>query len=248
MRLILASLVILGLWAAQPVLAQQPMAEEHYSHLPEVQTQGLVIENGIVWESSGGYGQSFVVKWELATGKVLRRVDLTPQLYAQGLTKFGDRLFLLTWKAGIAYELDADTLTVLREHQYEGDGWGLTNNGTQLIMSNGSDLLLFRNPETFAIEYQYRVRLVDTSLYGLNELEWVEGSIYANVLDTDMIVQIDEVNGRVERRIRLVSVINSQQGQRGQRKPGQANGIAYDKERGELLYTGKYWPFLYKLQ
>ena len=221
-------------------LLASPPSKAHFS---KVFTQGLIIKNNIVWESSGLYGKSLLTKWNLDTGKVIKQRKLANKYFAEGLTELNGHLYQLTWKAGIAFEIDMNTLATIKQHSYQGEGWGLTANGTQLIMSNGSDVLQYINPVTFKTESSIKVHIGQSPINNLNELEWINGMIWANVYQTDYIVVIDPRTGEVMDKYYLPNLLSS-----NIKKPGVLNGIAYDESNGKIWITGKKWPFLYEFQ
>ena len=208
-------------------------------HFAKVFTQGLIIKDNIVWESSGLYGKSLLTKWDLNTGKILKQKKIEKRYFAEGLTELNGSLFLLTWKAGVAFEINQDTLETIKKHHYTGEGWGLTSNGKQLIMSNGSDSLQFINPQTFKLEKTIHVHVENAAIRNLNELEWIDGMIWANIYQTDYIVVIDPETGLVVKNYYLPHLLKG-------RKPGVLNGIAYDKVQKKIWVTGKNWPLLFE--
>lgn len=240
----LAALFILCLSSTLSAAASYDVVGEK-PHRTSAFTQGLLVSSsGELIESSGNYGQSDIAFLDPAKpNQVLRKRNLSSKLFAEGLSQHGDELILLTWKQGQALVLDIKTLKHRRTFRYSGEGWGLTSNGEQLIMSNGSAELLFRNPETFAIERRLRVIHNGRPLKRLNELEWVDGALFANVWFSNSIYAINPATGKVIEEWDL-SALSTQQ-------PAGAdvlNGIAYDPKRELFLITGKYWPTLYELK
>lgn len=226
---------------------------ERYPHDTDSFTQGLELMGERIYESSGRYGKSWV-EYRPApdrTGAAARdpstwhRRTLPQEWFAEGLTLFNNELYVLTWRAGRALVLDPDTLATRRIHRYSGEGWGLTNDGYQLIMSDGSSTLRFINPENFEVRRQLTVTEQGQPLNQLNELEWAEGWILANLWLSDDVVVIDPETGVVAQRLRLAALYP-----RHQRGPGVdvLNGLAWDAEDGSLLLTGKLWPELYRLR
>lgn len=214
-------------------------------HRPHAFTQGLVLgENNTLFESSGNYGKSHLVRLEPGSGhRVAARTDLPAYLFAEGLTLHADALYLLTWKAGVCFLYDPKTLQKLGRLEYYGQGWGLTSNGRQLIMSNGSQELSFRNARTFETESTLNVTLNGRALTRLNELEWVNGLIYANIWYEDTIVAIDPVSGRVVEQVDLSALRNYEH-----KSADALNGIAYKPESNTFLVTGKYWSQIYEIK
>ena len=237
--------------ALQP---QQPAEIPTYSyrvvrsfpHDPDAFTQGLLYDNGFLYESTGQYGQSSLRKVELETGTVVQLHQLDDRFFAEGLALFGNRLFQLTWRAnkGFAYRLDS--FEPLAEFSYPTEGWGLTYDGELLVMSDGSATLYFRDPFTFAEVSRITVAAHDRPVSQLNELEWVAGEVFANIWQTDTIARIDPETGQVSGWIDLTGLL-SDEDRRGSNAEV-LNGIAYDPEGERLLVTGKWWPKLYQIE
>lgn len=223
-----------------PVVAVQQVRS--YPHDSTAFTQGLLWRGGRLYESTGRYGESTLRLVELETGRVLQRVSLGQQYFAEGLASIGDRLYQLTWKEGVAFVYDAATLGSLGQVQYAGEGWGLTSDGERLIVSDGSSYLTFIRPDDFQIDTTIRVTDGGRPVDQLNELEWVRGEIWANVWHTPHIVRIDPATGRVKGRLDLAALIPS-----AGDPESVANGIAYDEAGNRLLVTGKLWPRLYEI-
>ena len=217
-----------------------------YPHDPNAFTQGLVYVDGHLYESTGLNGRSSLRMEDLTTGKVLQEYNLPPEYFAEGLTDWGSTLVQLTWKAEKAFVYDRFTFSPLKTFSYRGEGWGLTHDETQLIMSDGSSYLRFLDPKTFR-EIR-RIHVVDNAGHGiesLNELEYVRGEIYANVWQTDMIVRISPRTGKVVGWLDLSGIIDK-------RELGSSdavlNGIAYDHATNRLFVTGKLWPKLFEIR
>ncbi len=209
-------------------------------HFEPVFTQGLIIEDNIVWESSGLYGKSLLTQWDLTTGKILQQKKIDKKYFAEGLTELNDKLYMLTWRAGIAFEFDKNSLTIIKKHHYTGEGWGLTTDGQQLIMSNGSEVIQFINPDTFKVQRSIQVHSGQSVIRNINELEWINGKIWANVYQTDYIIVIDPETGLIEENFHLPNLLAG-------KKPGVLNGIAYDPKQHKIWVTGKNWPSLFEL-
>ena len=212
-------------------------------HQPEAFTQGLVIRDGIWWESSGLYGRSFLLRRQ--PGQPPKRVDLPDRLFAEGISVLGDSLYVLTWRAGQLLVFDADTLEQKHSLSYEGEGWGLTTDGRQLIMSNGSADILFRSASDFSIERRITVRWRGQAVNGLNELEYHRGLILANRWTKDYVLVISASTGEVLQVLDLRQLYP-----RHQRRPTDdvLNGIAYDASSDRWWLTGKFWPRVYQLK
>ena len=218
------------------------IAVEH-PHDKAAFTQGLVFHRGALYESTGLRGRSSLRKVEPATGRVVRKRRLSDRLFAEGLALVGDELYQLTWTAGRAFVLRVEDFSLVREHRYAGEGWGLAWDGERLIMSDGSATLRFRDPATFRVEREVEVRDGARAIGALNELEFVEGAVYANVWRSDRVARIDPAGGAVTGWLDL-SLIAEREREAGD--PDVANGLAWD---GRLLYvTGKLWRSVYGLE
>ncbi len=215
----------------------------HFPHDPTAFTEGLVSADSVLFESTGLYGHSELRRVDLRSGRVLASRALPANRFGEGLALLNDRLFQLTWKAGVAYTYDAATLAPGDSFHYTGEGWGLTTDGTSLIMSDGSDSLRFLSPSTFQIERVIHVRYDDAPLVQLNELEYVDGELLANVYQTNWVVRIDPATGVVREAIDFSDLY--------QNRPPLAdvmNGIALAPDGRQLLLTGKRWPVLFQVQ
>ena len=215
------------------------------THDPDAYTQGLELANGRLFESTGQYGESTLRELDPATGKVLRKRPLAKTVFGEGLTLFGKELYVLTWKENIAYVFEPDTFKLIRTHSYQGEGWGLTNDGTSLIMSNGSSELKFINPKDFSIQKTLTVKDGNSPVRKLNELEFINGQIYANIYLTEKIVRISPSDGRVTAWLDLTGLRHQLP------RPNRAqvlNGITHDPATGHLLVTGKNWPLMFEIK
>ncbi len=216
-----------------------------YPHDRAAFTQGLVFHDGLLYESTGLEGQSTLRQVELETGRVLRRYDLPPHLFGEGLALAGRRLVQLTWRSHLGFVYDLDSFEVQRSFSYPTEGWGLTYDGQQFIMSDGTATLRFLDPESLAETGRVEVRGDRGPVTWLNELEYVEGEVYANVWQTNLIARIDPRTGRVTGWIDLTGLL-------GPEEDGQPvdvlNGIAYDAGQGRLFVTGKWWPKLFEIE
>ena len=215
------------------------------SHDPDAYTQGLQWTAGRLFESTGQYGQSTLRELEPTTGNTLRKRPLAKSVFGEGLTVLNQELWLITWKENTAYVFEPDTFKPLRTHSYQGEGWGLTNDGKHLIMSDGSSTLKFINPQNFSILKTLDVQDGKSPVKNLNELEWVDGQIFANIYLTDKIVRISPQDGQVTGWLDLAGLRNQLT------QPNHAevlNGIAFVKSSGHLLVTGKYWPQLFEIK
>lgn len=215
-----------------------------YPHDTAAFTQGLLWHDGVLYESTGREGKSTLRKVELETGKVLQRVDVPAQFFAEGLALLGGRLYQLTWQDQQGFIYDLATFRQEGTFPYQGEGWGLTTDGTSLILSDGSNQLRFLDPRTFAV--QRTVDVMDGTEYvnDINELEWIKGEVWANVWHTDRIARIDPRTGKVKGWVELAGLLSP-----GQHPDPEAvlNGIAYDPEHDRLFVTGKLWPALFEI-
>jgi glutamine cyclotransferase len=215
-----------------------------YPHDARAFTQGLLLLDGKLYESTGLPGRSSVRRVDLASGKVERMSGLPPELFGEGLAQVGQRLFQLTWKNHKVLVWDLATLQKQTELAYEGEGWGLCYDGHRLLMSDGSDRLSWRHPTTFAKEGELRVRLAGKPLANLNELECVGASIYANVWQDNHIARIDAKTGEVTGWIDASGLLAPAEAARAD----VLNGIAEMPGTGHLLVTGKLWPYVFEVE
>jgi glutaminyl-peptide cyclotransferase len=212
-------------------------------HDPTAYTQGLVWDHGTLYESAGLYGRSSLRQVDPQTGEVLRRLDLPPGFFAEGLAEVGDRLIQLTWKEGVAFVYDRRKFERTGEYHYEGEGWGLCDDGRRLVMSDGSERLTFRDRRTFAPLGGVDVHLDGRPARQLNELECVGGAVYANVWMTDQVLRIDPGGGRVTAVIDAGGLLSAAE----RAGADVLNGIAYDARNKRFLLTGKLWPKLFEV-
>jgi glutaminyl-peptide cyclotransferase len=220
---------------------------ESYPHDPEAFTQGLLLHDGALYESTGLYGRSSLRQVELNTGKVLRRVDLPPDLFGEGLALAGGKLVQLTWREGVAPTYDLATFARNGQFTYGGEGWGLCFDGTQFIQTDGSHRLTFRDPATFAVTRQLAVTQQGQPVTELNELECLGDRVYANIWLTDRIVEISPLNGAVRATIDASGLLTP--GERAAlNRDAILNGIAYDPASQTFLLTGKLWPKLFRVR
>lgn len=212
-------------------------------HDPAAYTQGVVWTEGMLYESAGQYGQSSLRQVDPKTGEVLRSVPVPPRYFAEGLARAGDRLIQLTWNEGTAFVYDLATFSRRGELPYSGEGWGLCADGKRLIMSDGSDRLTFRDPDTFVSTGGVNAVLDGRPAMRLNELECVDGAVYANVWQTDEILRIDPETGRVTAVIDASGLLTPEEAGRAE----VLNGIAWKPETKTFLLTGKYWPKMFEV-
>ena len=208
-------------------------------------TQGLLLHDGQLYESTGIYGQSQVRRLDVATGGVVSAVRLPSDRFGEGLARVGDRLYQLTWHHGVGYVYDVTTLALVDSFTYQGEGWGLTSDDTSLVMSNGSATLRFLDPTTFAVTREVEVRDGASPLSSLNELEYVNGELLANVFGSAWIVRINPASGQVLEWLDFADLVPDRL--RGSQQDV-LNGIAFDAVSGDVLLTGKRWPVLYRVR
>lgn len=242
----LAGIGIAGAWllAWQPPPARWDVeVVRAYPHDPRAYTQGLVFDAGELVEGTGLYGESTLRRVALESGRVLQSVPLPKNLFGEGIAVWGGQIFQLTWRNQIALVYDRATLRELRRLRYSGEGWGLTHDGVNLILSDGSATLRFLDPKTFRVVRQIMVRSGGRRVANLNELEYVRGEILANIWYRDYVARIDPATGEVRGWIDLRNVIPA-----GLDREQCANGIAYDAEHDRLFVTGKNWPQLFEIR
>jgi len=216
-----------------------------YPHDPQAYTQGLLYQDGHLYESTGLNGRSSLRMVDLETGSVQQRAAVPAQYFAEGLASWRSTLIQLTWQSHIALVYDRFSFRLLRTFSYKGEGWGLTEDGRYLIMSDGTATLRFFDPDTFREVRRVVVKDHGSQVTQLNELEYVHGEIYANVWHTDRIVRISPSSGRVLGWIDLVGLLPE-----NQRSDPEAvlNGIAWDSANDRLFVTGKLWPRLFEIK
>jgi len=252
------ALSILSLWALlmAPAPSQIFAAEKEtpiwhyqvvntYPHDPKAFCQGLAYSDGFLYEGTGLYGESSVRKVELETGKVLRMLRLNREIFGEGITLLGDKLYQLTWKNRRALVFRKEPLRYEKSLPYEGEGWGLTTDGEHLILSDGSSRLKFVDPENFQVVRSVIVRNQGRPVDQLNELEYVEGEIFANLWYSDYLVRISPTTGNVVGWVDLRGILDPSR--RGNRD-NVLNGIAYDTKGKRLFVTGKRWPKLFEIR
>ena len=215
-----------------------------YPHDTESYTQGLFFHDGQMYESTGVHGKSTFRKVEMETGKPLKRLDFDKKYFVEGSVVFGDNLYILTWETKTAFIYDAATLEYKSTWKYPREGWGITTDGKQLIASDGSANLFFMNGQ-FALDRKQLVTLNDRPVRWLNELEYIDGKVWANVYTTDEIVIINPKNGKVEGVIDCRGLLpKSLHGP----DTDVLNGIAYNPQTKKIYLTGKNWPKLYEVR
>jgi len=216
-----------------------------YHHDPAAFTQGLIFANGFLYESTGLNGRSSLRQVELETGRVLKEYDLPLRYFGEGLTLWDGSLIQLTWKSEIGFVYNLKSFALEREFSYAGEGWGLTHDRQSLIMSNGSEELIFLDPTTLTRQRSLRVLDGGRPVLLLNELEYIKGEIYANIWQQDFVAIISPKTGEVAGWIDM-SVLRSELPPRSDAEA--LNGIAYDADNDRIFVTGKLWPLLFEIQ
>ena len=217
-----------------------------YPHDTRAFTEGLFYEGGLLYESTGLEGQSFIRKERLETGEVLLQRDLSPAYFGESIVNWQGRLFQLTWQAQKGFIYNFADFKLTGEFTYRGEGWALTKNDKFIIMSDGTPELRFLNPSDLSEDHRISVTLNGQGLRNVNELEWIKGEIWANVWQTDIIVRIDPATGRVIGRIDASGLLTP--ADRAGRNVDVLNGIAYDAEQDRIFVTGKNWPKLFEIK
>lgn len=216
-----------------------------WPHDPHAFTQGLVYRDGTLYESTGVYGESSLREVALETGQVLRQRDVAEEYFGEGLALLGGKLYQLTWRSHVGFIYDAATFQPLGQFSYTGEGWGLTTDGSSLILSDGTSTLRFLDPATLTVRRTVTVTDEGREILRLNELEYVKGEVYANVWKEDLIARIDPATGHVTGWLNLTGLLSPED------RTGNEdvlNGIAYDAANDRLFVTGKHWPKLFQIR
>ncbi len=232
---------------AEPGLppVQRVEVVREFPHDPEAYCQGLVWSDGALYESTGRHGSSSVRRVDLETGEVAALTRLPTRLFGEGLAAHGGELIQLTWRARTARVYDPADLSLVRELRYQGEGWGLASDGTHLYQSDGTHVVRVRDPDTLEELRRFEVRLDERPVFHLNELELVDGELWANVWQTERIVRLDPADGRVLGWVDLAGLFDWRTIPDDDAVP---NGIAWDAADRRLFVTGKLWPVLFEVR
>lgn len=241
-------LAILTLWAMTST-AQTPIhsykIKATYPHNTKSYTQGLIWQDSVLIEGTGLYGKSKLMRVDLETGKSNHEISLENQYFGEGITQLGNKIYQITWQENTMFIYDAKTFKKIGEHKYKGEGWGLTTDGTYIYMSSGNDIIQIIDPESLEVIHNIKVSDKGMNISYLNELEWIEGEIWANVYQTDVIVKINPSNGVVTGIIDLIGLLPTSE---RTKDTDVLNGIAYDSKNKKIYLTGKNWSKLYEIE
>lgn len=222
-----------------------------YPHDTSSYTQGLEWNNNILYEGTGMEGKSKLLQTDVTTGKIVKEIPIDKSLFGEGITIFKDRIYQLTWENHKVFVYDLKTFKKLKEFEWPFEGWGITHNDTSLIVSTGTSNLYFVNPETFKITRTLGVTNNNGYVDSINELEWVDGAVYANLYTKNDIVRINPTTGQVEAKLdlsRLLSENNISPDPRSLNEGFVLNGIAYNTTSKTFFVTGKQWPVMFELR
>lgn len=236
--------------ASKPALAETARQLSYevvnsYPHDPDAYLQGLVWYDNGFYESTGLYGHSTLRRVEFPSGKVVKSINLDPSLFGEGLALVGDHLIQLTWQAHRGFVYDRESFKLVREFTYDTEGWGLAYDGKNLILSDGSSTLTYLDPQTYQPLRKLQVTMNGRPITELNELEFIDGQIWSNVWQTDLILLIDPATGQVRSFLNLKGIRPA-----SERKGSEdvLNGIAYDSEHKRIFVSGKLWPRLFEIK
>lgn len=217
-----------------------------YPHDTEAFTQGLFYDSGYLYEGTGQEAGSTLREVELETGRVIRQLNLESSLFGEGITLCQDRIYQVTWQDKVGFVYDRATFRLLNKIYYSTEGWGLTTVNDRIVMGDGSNILYFFDPALFTVVSRIEVYDHEKKVDQLNELEYINGEIWANIWMTDLIARIDPATGRVNSYINLAALFPEHK--RRETGADVLNGIAYDREGGRIFVTGKRWPRLYEIR
>jgi len=250
--LVVAGMRAIGFTAPMQSAGNMPMFGYQivavYPHDPDAFTQGLQYLDGVLYEGTGLIGHSSIRKVKLETGEVLQKRDVPSEHFGEGITVFKNDLIELTWQSHVALVYDKATFAPKKQLPYPGEGWGLTSDGTSLIMSDGTNELRFLDPLTFTEKRRVKVTADGVPLRQLNEIEFMKGEVLANVWLTDSVARIAPDSGKVTGMIDLRGLLAASERARVDAAGGTLNGIAYDAQRDRIFVTGKLWPKLFEIK
>jgi glutaminyl-peptide cyclotransferase len=229
--------------AAAPILGYKVVAE--YPHSTDSYTEGFLYRDGLFYEGTGIAGRSALLVIQPETGKPVQTRALTPQYFGEGIVDWGPNIYQWTWQTHVCFVYDRFTLRQLKELSYTGEGWGMTRTAKEIITSDGTATLRFRDPDTFKETHHILVKDGDRTIDELNELEFIKGEIYANVWHSDRIARINPRDGHVIAWIDLTGLLPDDQ---KINEESVLNGIAYDAKRDRLFVTGKQWPKIFEIK
>jgi glutaminyl-peptide cyclotransferase len=216
-----------------------------YPHDRHAFTQGLIYDNGVLYESTGQENESTLREVELETGKVKRQQSLDPSLFGEGITLYGEHIYLVTWTSKVGFVFDKKSFNLLNKIYYPTQGWGLTTIKDRIVLSDGTEVLYFYEPSMFTVASRIEVYDNEKKVDSLNELEFINGEIWANIWMTDLIARIDPVSGKVNGYVDLKGILPESE---RDSETDVLNGIAFDTEGKRLFVTGKRWPKLYEIR
>lgn len=215
-----------------------------YPHDKTAFTQGLFFDNGVLYEGTGQETGSTLREVELTTGRVIRQLNLSPELFGEGITLYNDKIYQVTWRSKVGFVYDRSTFNQINKIYYQSEGWGLTTMDDKIVMSDGSNILYIIDPEMFTVLYRLEVCDNEKMVDQLNELEYINGEIWANIWNTDLIARIDPVSGKLLSYVDLKGILKDTD---IDTNINVLNGIAFDKETGRIFVTGKNWPKLFEI-
>ena len=241
--LLATALLLTHAFAQAPVFGYIVVAR--FPHDTSSYTEGLFFRDGLMYEGTGLEGHSALLVYPLSTGTPVQTLTLASDLFGEGIVDFGNDLYEWTWKSHLCLVYDRQTLHLLRQLSYTGEGWGMTRTATEIVTSDGTDTLRFRDPATFRESRHITVHDGSSRIHDLNELEFIHGEIYANLWHSDLIARISPADGRVLSWIDLTGILPDIQ----RLTPESVlNGIAYDAAHDRLFVTGKQWPTLFEIK
>lgn len=233
-------------FGSSPVKTYSYRIVDSYPHDPSAFTQGLVYDRGELYEGTGLYGQSSLRRIDIQTGEVLQIVQLEDEFFGEGITIWEDKIIQLTWQSRQGFVWGKENLTRIDNFTYQTEGWGLTSDGEKLIMSDGSNILYFLDLEDYSLLGTLEVTACGEPVRGINELEYINGMIYANLWPSSWIAIIYPDTGEVKGKINLSGIMTEEDIQG--RRVDVTNGIAYDPSEDRLFVTGKFWPRLFEIE